>query len=148
VDTYPKYMLPSGGWTTDIERADLLWAKARGTTVDAQVIGRYRAAKAAYERLVEWLLPEHVPGTPWPPAVTDALAAADAMKAEYGGPQPGDPLCCQRYGRLHLPEFSVSGCRWFPLRLKGDVPTGCGIHPVHRNPHCQTCCDHAPGRSA
>lgn len=28
MDTYPKYQLPSGGWTTDKERADRLWAKA------------------------------------------------------------------------------------------------------------------------
>jgi hypothetical protein len=117
-EVYPKYSLPSGGWTTDIERADRLWAKARGTTVDAQVMFRYRAAKAAYDRLVEWLGPEHVPGTPWPPAVTDAQARVDAMKAEAGEGQPGDPLCCQRYGRLHLPEFSVSGCRWYPLQLR------------------------------
>ena len=28
-DTYPKFLLPSGNWTTDEERADRLWAKAR-----------------------------------------------------------------------------------------------------------------------
>jgi hypothetical protein len=75
METYPRYQLPSGNWTTDRGRADRLWAKERGTTVDAVVMGRYRAARAAY-----------------------------------------DPLCCQRYGRLHLPEFSVPGCRWHDLK--------------------------------
>jgi hypothetical protein len=112
-DGYPKYQLPSGGWTTDQERADRLWARARGTTVDAVVLARYQAAKAAYERLVSWLGPAHVPGQPWPPAVTDAQAEIDAMKESAGEAQPGDPPCCQRYGRLHLPEFALSGCRWY-----------------------------------
>lgn len=28
MDVYPKYMLPSGGWTTDQEHADQLWQRA------------------------------------------------------------------------------------------------------------------------
>jgi hypothetical protein len=144
VDVYPKYQLPSGNWTTDVEYADRLWAKTRGTSVDAQVMFRYRAAKDAYDRLVVGLGPKHVPGRPWPPAVYDAAACVRAMKDEAGEGLPGDPLCCQRYGRLHLPEFSVSGCRWYPLLMQGAVPTGCGIHPAHRNPFCQTGRAHAP----
>lgn len=36
----------------------------------------------------------------------------NAMKTAYGEPNANDPLCCQRYGRLHEPAFSVTGCRW------------------------------------
>lgn len=113
-DTYPKYQLPSGGWTTDPERAALLWARSRrATTADLELLARYRAAKGEWERLVREHGMTHVPGQPWPLAVKEAEAQALAMKEAAGDGQPGDPLCCQRYTRLHLPEFALSGCRWY-----------------------------------
>src|ERR1700733_414087 len=56
------------------------------------------------------------PGDRVPEAVKRAEARVDALKGAAGDGGPDDPLCCQRYGRLHHPVFSVTGCPWYPLR--------------------------------
>jgi hypothetical protein len=114
MDTYPKYMLPSGGWTTDIEYADRVWAR-RGQLGpgDLELMARYRAVKAELTRLIfetSGRGPGHLSDE-----CRQAAARVDALKAEGGEALPGDPECCQRYGRLHLPVFAVSGCRWYGL---------------------------------
>jgi hypothetical protein len=41
-----------------------------------------------------------------------AQAVVDILKARLGEPGADDPLCCQRYGRVHDLSFAVQGCRW------------------------------------
>jgi hypothetical protein len=31
----------------------------------------------------------------------------------YTEPDQHDPMCCQRYSRLHHPAHSLAGCRWY-----------------------------------
>jgi hypothetical protein len=76
-------------------------------------LSAYLAAKAASERLTaEWVSSGYKPGDPAPQYVRDAEARVGAMKRAAGEGGPDEPLCCQRYGRLHEPAFSVAGCRW------------------------------------
>ena len=44
-----------------------------------------------------------------------AEARVDAMKKAAGAGGPDEPLCCQRYPRLHHTVFSVAGCRWLQM---------------------------------
>lgn len=70
----------------------------------------YIEARRTLEDLIsQW---EHQPGAPVPDAIRSAEDRVDALKAGYGEATPQEPLCCQRYMRLHHPVFSVSGCRW------------------------------------
>jgi hypothetical protein len=81
---------------------------------DAELLARYLEAKGEYHKLVaEW---SHTPGDRVPEAVKAAEARWLGMKDEAGEAGPGDPLCCQRYGKLHAPSFSVAGCRWLEYR--------------------------------
>jgi hypothetical protein len=89
------------------------------TAEDRDLLARYREVKDRWERLTAEHATEVMNGTAW--EITskfreqrdEAEREYDALKAEAGEGQPGDPLCCQRYGRLHLPEFAVRGCRWY-----------------------------------
>jgi hypothetical protein len=76
----------------------------------ADEMAEYLAAKGEWERLV---IECSRPGAA--PELRGHLAEArfDALKAAGGEGGPDDPLCCQRYGRLHSPTFSVTGCRWY-----------------------------------
>ena len=85
------------------------------TADDLALMRDYRELKFEYEKLVYVFAPEHVPGQPWPRCVRAAEARMNRLKADQGGAVPGDPECCQRYGRLHLPEFALTGCRWHDL---------------------------------
>lgn len=85
---------------------------------DRELMARYLGIKAAYEDIVAKAGPSHVPGTPWPRPVGRLEAALDAMKEAAGDGQRGDPLCCQRYSRLHHPAFALSTCRWYALGTK------------------------------
>jgi hypothetical protein len=86
------------------------------TPEDLALLGEYVAAREEYERLISKFGPAHTPGQDWPAVVYQAGDRVDALKDAAGEPQPGDPLCCQRYGRLHLPEFALQGCRWYGAR--------------------------------
>lgn len=81
------------------------------TTQELGLLLRYLAAAETWERLVSMCA-----GNPQDEGLRAERDRAeekyDALKAEGGGAQPGDPVCCQRYGRLHRPCFSLSGCRW------------------------------------
>lgn len=83
------------------------------TTQELDLLLRYLAAAETWERLVSACA-----GNPQSEALMAerdrAEAKYDAMKAEAGEGTADDPLCCQRYGRLHRPCFSVSQrCRWY-----------------------------------
>jgi hypothetical protein len=95
-------------------------ASAFGRMVpDLADLAGYLTVKHAYEAEVGRHHPCHRHGDPWPESVTRLLARTDALK-EAGGPaEPGDPVCCQRYGRLHEPAFSVGGCRWLGVTDPG-----------------------------
>jgi hypothetical protein len=83
------------------------------TAADLEVMARYQAAKDELTRLIfetSGSGPGHLSDE-----CRQAGARVDALKAEAGVALPGEPECCQRYGRLHLPVFAVSGCRWYGL---------------------------------
>jgi hypothetical protein len=63
-DVYPKYSLPSGGWTTDPERANRLWA-------------RHNGGRPGPGCQVEGFCPQH----------PQALARTRDMAASIGDPQ-------------------------------------------------------------
>jgi hypothetical protein len=81
----------------------------------ADEMAEYLAARDEWERLVAEWATTGKPGDAMPGAVKLAEARVDALKAAAGEGGPGDPLCCQRYGRLHRPTFSVPGCRWYEM---------------------------------
>src|ERR1700722_6666146 len=94
-----------------------------GGFIMADEMAEYLAAKGEWERLIREC---SRPGAA--PELRGQLAAAearfDALKAAGGEGGPDDPLCCQRYGRLHSPTFSVTGCRWYegsPQRAYGKL---------------------------
>lgn len=80
-------------------------------------LAAYLEAKHAYEAMVEKYGRDHVPGTPWPRPVARTEAEVDRLKAEGGYEGTAGPLCCQRYGRLHEPAFSVGSCQWLGVVL-------------------------------
>jgi hypothetical protein len=51
-----------------------------------------------------------------------AEARHDQLKAFAGDPVPGDPPCCQRYGRLHVTEVALQGCRWYGYKAAAVRP--------------------------
>jgi hypothetical protein len=79
-------------------------------------MSEYLGIKNAYERLVEvWALnrTEHNRARH-----QQAEACWLALKEAAGEGGPGDPACCQRYGKLHHPAFSVGSCKWLGLVVK------------------------------
>lgn len=46
----------------------------------------------------------------------------DRLKEFAGDPVPGDPPCCQRYGRLHVTEVALLGCRWLGYKAAAVHP--------------------------
>jgi hypothetical protein len=88
-------------------------------SLDAQMT-EYLAARDRVERLVEKYGADICAGTlsaGMRMSMDQARAEVDAMKEAAGEGGPGDPLCCQRYTRLHRPAFSVRGCRWLGWAL-------------------------------
>jgi hypothetical protein len=86
-----------------------------GTRATADYVMRaYQAAKDRQEHAVSEYYASPTYGGRC--RMQEAYAAVDGMKEAAGEPRPGDRLCCQRYGRLHAPVFSVTGCRWYPLQ--------------------------------
>jgi hypothetical protein len=82
-------------------------------------IAEYLAAKDRTERLVEKYGALIREGSLTPRLwrlIDQAWAEIDRLKEAAGEGGPDDPLCCQRYSRLHHPVFSVTGCRWYELR--------------------------------
>lgn len=78
------------------------------TTGDQALLLHYLTVKDRWEALV--MVCAHGHGTALERLQRDqAEAALDGMKATAGEGQPGDPLCCQRYSRLHHPAFALAG---------------------------------------
>jgi hypothetical protein len=97
---------PGVSWTLQTEVISL----------DAQ-LAEYVAAADEWGRLVaKWAMTGN-PGDAVPEGVKLAEARVGALKAAAGEGGLRDPLCCQRYTRLHRPEFSVGGCRWLGWAL-------------------------------
>ena len=80
---------------------------------DSAVMAEYARLSEAYRQAVAGI--EQVLGTlASARAVRDkAYAEMFDFKQQLGDATPDDPLCCQRYGRIHQRELSVPGCRWF-----------------------------------
>ena len=89
---------------------DMIMAGTRALNHQAALTA-YLAAKESCERLVNAWASSAQPGDQVPDEVKEAKYRLDAMKAAAAGEAgPGEPLCCQRYSRLHHPAFSVPGC--------------------------------------
>lgn len=80
---------------------------------NARLMDEYLAVKERYERAVEDYQGAMDEMTRTRGARDKAFAALSDLKAREGEPTHDDPLCCQRYGRIHHRTFAVPGCRWF-----------------------------------
>lgn len=77
------------------------------------IMAEYERLSEAYREAVRGI--EQALGT-WQAArvVRDkAYAEMFDFKQQLGDPTADDPLCCQRYGRIHDRALSVPGCRWY-----------------------------------
>lgn len=91
------------------ERIEGIVARA----ADADLMAEYMRLSERYHQAVRGI--EQVLGT-LAAARTErdkAYAEMFDFKQQLGDPTADDPLCCQRYGRIHDRALSVPGCRWF-----------------------------------
>jgi hypothetical protein len=91
--------------------AALMPVYVRADQADPILLERYAAAKREWDALT--IEAGHDPENAELRAKRDRAGKwHNAWAESLGEPGHGDPLCCQRYGRVHLPEFAVSPCRW------------------------------------
>lgn len=91
------------------ERAAQIITSAR----DAELMGEYLAAKEHYERVAAGYQDAISMVAAMRRARDEAFTALTDLKAKQGEATRDDPLCCQRYTRLHDRALAVPGCRWF-----------------------------------
>lgn len=91
------------------ERVEKIITGAR----DARLMAEFLALKDAYDRVVAGYQDSISMVAAMRRARDRAFAALTDLKAGQGEPTRDDPLCCQRYTRLHDRALAVPGCRWF-----------------------------------
>lgn len=80
---------------------------------DADLMAEFLAVREIYERHAGAYRDALDEVTRTRLARDTAFATLTDLRQRQGEPTGDDPLCCQRYGRLHLREHAVPGCRWF-----------------------------------
>lgn len=80
---------------------------------DAELMGTYLALKDAYDRSVTDYGGALDEVTRTRQVRDKAHAELRDFRVSLGTPTHSDPLCCQRYGRIHVRDLAVPGCRWF-----------------------------------
>ena len=88
-------------------------AKIIAAASDADTMGEYLALKDAYDRAVTDYGGAQDELNRTRSVRDSAYAALRDFKAKQGDATRDDPLCCQRYGLVHLRDLAVPGCRWF-----------------------------------
>jgi hypothetical protein len=86
------------------------------TEADRGLLARYLTAKDEQARLWDKFQAARHAGGPVAALrrqYDEAGAELAAMRATLGEPDQHDPMCCQRYSRLHHPAHSLAGCRWY-----------------------------------
>lgn len=92
------------------------------TEADRGLLARYLTAKDEQARLWDKFQAARHAGGPVAALrrqYDEAEAELAAMRATPGEPDQHDPMCCQRYSRLHHPAHSLAGCRWRAMSEPG-----------------------------
>jgi len=122
-----------GSWTLETEVTPLDSEQAEACRVRelrlAQ-LSRYQLASDTYEQLVTEAQQVAAKAAKLAAQRERARTELDLLRSEAASAEPvteADPVCCQRYGRMHQAVFAVSGCRWYEFRPVTPDNAGCPV---------------------